>query len=340
MAASSSGAVSQLMGLVVLPTRDLAVQVYAVLQQLAAAAGIRIVLAAAQEPVPAEAAKLVERPSRPGSGPQLLVATPGRLIAHLHSTAGFNLRALRFLVVDEADRLDPSKLLRLGLHNPRFFTLMEAGRRYALPALLHQHKLVVPVQHKPLALLALLHHLAGSTVLVFASSLETTHRLFLLLAAVPELPDKVAEYSSLVAAEQRAAALAAFRSGQVKVLVTSDAMTRGMDVPNVANVVNYDPPSYPKTYIHRAGRTARAGSTGSVYTLLKPEDVVHFNALVSKLRGRKVATMKLQPAQLQPFRPAVHQALQQVNQQLDEERRQQQQQQKQVPASHRKRSKK
>jgi len=156
---------------------------------------------------------------------------------------------------------------------------------------------------------------------------------------VPELPDSVAEYSSLVAVNHRAAALAAFRSGLVKVLVTSDAMTRGMDLANVENVVNYDPPNYPKTYIHRAGRTARAGSTGSVYTLLKPEDVVHFNAMVSKLKGGKVATMKLQPAQLQPFRPAVHQALQQVNKQVEAERQQQKQQQQPAPAAHRKRSK-
>jgi ATP-dependent RNA helicase DDX51/DBP6 len=360
LAVISSGARSGgLMGLVVLPTRDLAVQVHSVLQRLAAAAGIRLALAAAQEAVPAEAAKLVERPSQPGSGPQLLVATPGRLMAHLHNTpgvapaallddqqqslyvcishvaggshqtiscntsssccstgdsswltppaswscynvdsfaagskaalvclayhnyqlsaAGFSLKALRFLVVDEADRLlrqeyqnwlpevlhqteqqqqqhvsshqsslhlllqqqqhqhqpnqtqhqnlqpyssssssssssmpllpygssssrprcvklivsatltrDPGKLLRLGLHNPRFLTLTEVNRRYSLPALLQQHKLVVPAQHKPLALLALLHQLAGSTVLVFASSLETTHRWAVLEAAATQ----------------------------------------------------------------------------------------------------------------------------------------------------------
>jgi len=357
LAVISSGARSGgLMGLVVLPTRDLAVQVHSVLQQLAAAAGIRLALAAAQEAVPAEAAKLVERPSQPGSGPQLLVATPGRLMAHLHNTpgvapaallddqqqslyvcishvaggshqtiscntsssccstgdsswltppaswscynvdsfgakskaaliclayhnhqlsaAGFSLKGLRFLVVDEADRLlrqdyqnwlpevlhqteqrqqhvsshqsslhlllqqqqqqhqpnqtqhrnlqpysssssnsmpllpygsssssrprcvklivsatltrDPGKLLRLGLHNPRVLTLTEVNRRYSLPALLQQHKLVVPAQHKPLALLALLHQLAGSTVLVFASSLETTHRWAMLEAAVTQ----------------------------------------------------------------------------------------------------------------------------------------------------------
>lgn len=150
-----------------------------------------------------------------------------------------------------------------------------------------------------------------------------------MLAAVPGLPDKVAEYSSHVPADRRAAALAAFRSGSVKVLVTSDAMARGMDVANVANVINYDPPVYPKTYVHRAGRTARAGEAGAVYTLLKPEDVVHFNGMVGKLEGAGMKQMKLQPEQLQPLRPALKEALQQVQQLLQQEKQEQQRQVKQ-----------
>jgi ATP-dependent RNA helicase DDX51/DBP6 len=95
----------QLAGLVVLPTRDLAVQVHRVLSALGTASGVTVALAAAQESVAAEAAGLVSHPSQPKSGPQLLIATPGRLMAHLQNTAGFSLSGLRFLVVDEADRL-------------------------------------------------------------------------------------------------------------------------------------------------------------------------------------------------------------------------------------------
>lgn len=69
------------------------------------------------------------------------------------------------------------------------------------------------------------------------------------------------------------AALQAFRSGQVQVLVASDAMTRGMDVADVALVVNYDAPVYPKTYVHRVGRTARAGKEGKAFTMLRKEEV-------------------------------------------------------------------
>ncbi|KDO51204.1 hypothetical protein CISIN_1g0096412mg, partial [Citrus sinensis] len=66
--------------------------------------------------------------------------------------------------------------------------------------------------------------------------------------------------------------LKAFREGKIQVLVSSDAMTRGMDVEGVNNVVNYDKPAYIKTYIHRAGRTARAGQLGRCFTLLHKDE--------------------------------------------------------------------
>lgn len=70
--------------------------------------------------------------------------------------------------------------------------------------------------------------------------------------------------------------LKAFRAGEINVLVSSDAMTRGMDVEGVTNVINYDMPAYIKTYIHRAGRTARAGQSGRCITLLKKDEVWTF----------------------------------------------------------------
>eukprot|EP00879_Flechtneria_rotunda_P003684 GHRR01003922.1.p1 GENE.GHRR01003922.1~~GHRR01003922.1.p1 ORF type:complete len:553 (+),score=174.13 GHRR01003922.1:546-2204(+) len=388
-----------LSGLVVLPTRDLAIQVFLALSQLGTAAGLRVVLTAAQESVAVEAAKLMSLPGSLSSGPDILVATPGRLMAHLHCTAGFSIKGIRFLVVDEADRLlrqdyqgwlpkvlqelqppavqyqqhqqqwqhqqhstaastglsmygtelpllpfadtncrviklivsatltrDPGKLLRLELQNPRYITLSDMNRRYALPKSLMQYRVVVPAHQKPLALLGLLRRVADSTSMLFASSLETTHRLYLMLAAVPDLHDLVAEYSSHVPANKRHEALVAFKAGTVKVLVTSDAMARGMHMSKVANVINYDPPVHPKTYIHRAGRTARAGEAGSVYTLLKLQDVVHFNSMISKLDGNAVIQLKLPPAELQPLWPALKQALQQVTELLQQGKQQDRQQ--------------
>lgn len=69
-----------------------------------------------------------------------------------------------------------------------------------------------------------------------------------------------------------------FREGEIQVLVSSDAMTRGMDVEGVRSVINYDMPMYIKTYIHRAGRTARAGLAGRCFTLLRKDQVFHIIA--------------------------------------------------------------
>lgn len=94
------------------------------------------------------------------------------------------------------------------------------------------------------------------------------YRLYVLLSGVPDLAAKAVEFSSLNTSMERSAALTAFASGEAKLLVASDAMTRGMDLPSVAAVVNYDAPVYPKTYVHRAGRTARAGRAGGEPTCI------------------------------------------------------------------------
>lgn len=92
----------------------------------------------------------------------------------------------------------------------------------------------------------------------------------MLLSAVASLKEHVLEFSSLNSGPERAAALVAFRAGNARILVASDGMTRGMDVPSVANVVNYEAPVYAKTYVHRAGRTARGGREGGVHQSVQP----------------------------------------------------------------------
>jgi ATP-dependent RNA helicase DDX51/DBP6 len=76
------------------------------------------------------------------------------------------------------------------------------------------------------------------------------------------LHGRVAEYSRAVSHAERFQLLSSFQNGSIKVLVASDAITRGMDIADVDNIINYEPPVYAKTYVHRAGRTARAGKQG------------------------------------------------------------------------------
>ncbi|KDD73116.1 hypothetical protein H632_c2516p0, partial [Helicosporidium sp. ATCC 50920] len=186
---------------------------------------------------------------------------------------------------------DPGKLARLALRAPRFVALRsESGRgpqRYGLPAGLTAFKCPVPGSSKPAALVALLNDLAHTPTIVFASTLGACATLFTFLRALPRATyaRPTLEFSSSQPPQERAAALAALTrpDSPRAVLVCSDAMTRGMDVLGVGAVVNYDVPLYPKVYVHRAGRTARAGVRGEVFSLVRPEDEKHFKLVLRKV---------------------------------------------------------
>lgn len=131
-------------------------------------------------------------------------------------------------------------------------------------------------------------------------------------AAKASLADPISEFSSHVSAAQRAANLASFQQGKTKVLVASDAMTRGMDVTGVANVINYDAPVHATTYLHRVGRTGRAGQSGRAFTLLKHEDVRHFKNMLRKVDNTYVKDYKIANDTTAGLQSACQTALQSV----------------------------
>lgn len=341
----SSKRVPALGGLVILPTRDLAAQVYEVVEPLCRAVGLSVVLACGRESLIQESQALGGGPNNRGV-PDVLIATPGRLIAHMQGgTSGFTLSTLSFLVIDETDRLlkqsyqnwlpcvlsslqtnsdtatntptsgnskkkrvvkfvvsatltrDPAKIDRLDLHCPRSIAPSADDYRYTLPKGLKEYKIIVPDHVKPKALVSLLHgHLIDKRVVIFCSSLQASHALAVLLqntACISESKTTVIEFSSKLTPQGRTEALELFRRQQAALLIASDAMTRGIDVHNIAAVVNYDAPVYAKTYVHRAGRTARAGSAGQVFTLLKKEDLRHFKAILRKADNSFVGDFKV-----------------------------------------------
>lgn len=351
-----------LRALVVLPTRDLALQVKEVFDAIAPAVGLSVGIAVGQSSIADEVTKLIRQPrldmissfdpedwrqTELQSSVDILVATPGRLMDHINTTKGFSLEHLRYLVVDETDRLlreayqswlpaviqltcskrslfkepaivpsmlnslttirrvgvergfkdksyprlvklmmsatltqDPSKLSQLSLHHPLLLT--SGDRRYKLPEKLEAYKIICESKLKPLYLVALLQDLSGEKSIVFTSSVESTHRLSKLLNLFGELPCKIREYSSFQHQSVRSKRLKAFREGKIEVLIASDAMTRGMDVEGVKNVINYDMPSYVKAFVHRAGRTARAGHTGRCFTLLRKDELNRFRKILVK----------------------------------------------------------
>jgi len=336
--------------LIVVPTRDLAAQVAAAVAPLFAAVGLTVATVAGGGDPGAEATALtgggggaaggdysLAPPARPADA---VVATPGRLAAHLARLGEGGARAalsgLRFIVVDEADRLlrqhyggwldalnaaapapgssprcvrvaasatltrDPAKVARLRLFRPRYVAAVaeegpRAGGKYVLPPGLRVARLDVRGggAGKPAALLALLRQLSadGSPALVFCGSVATAARVAAFLAAAsPPVPAALAARG--IPAPARAAALASLATGTLAALVASDGAGRGLDIdlskaPSKTSlaVVNYDPPTHAKAFVHRAGRTARAGREGVVITLVRPEDGRHYSALASAVGG-------------------------------------------------------
>ena len=185
---------------------------------------------------------------------------------------------------------------------------VKAGR-YFVPEGLSESMVECTAEQKPLVLLALLldeekNHSGVNDFtdsvnlsIVFTSSVDSTHRLARLLQLLWEAgghgpSSAVAEFSSSINTKQRAAILRKCRSSdskqKVQVLVCSDGMSRGMDLPSVSAVINYDVPAFAKTYIHRCGRTARAGRQGQAISVLKGGQVNKFRKMRSLIDGGQV----------------------------------------------------
>ncbi|KAJ1392428.1 P-loop containing nucleoside triphosphate hydrolase [Sesbania bispinosa] len=380
-----------LRALVVVPTRDLALQVKRVFDAVASPLGLRVGLAVGQSSVADEINELVEVPAREAgmcydtqhvllprfqSKVDILVATPGRLMDHINTTKGFTLEHLYYLVVDETDRLlreayqswlptvleltqsnddnyfqpadsflpcslgalrtrrrcgvergfkdkpyprlakmvlsatltqDPGRLVQLNLHHPLF---LRAGQtRYRLPENLESYKLLCERKVKPLYLVALLKSLGEEKCIVFTKSVDSTHRLCKLLNCFGDLQINIKEYSGLQHQRVRSKTLNDFRKGEFQVLVSSDAMTRGMDVEGVRNVINYDMPKYIKTYVHRAGRTARAGLTGRCFTLMSKDEVRRFKKLMQKAEASSCPEHIVPPSLIEALHTTYESAL-------------------------------
>ncbi|KAJ0101435.1 hypothetical protein Patl1_05481 [Pistacia atlantica] len=122
-----------------------------------------------------------------------------------------------------------------------------------------------------------------------------------------------------VIADSKSKTLKQFREGETQVLVSSDAMTRGMDVEGVRNVINYDMPAYIKTYIHRVGRTARAGQTGRCFTLLRKFELKRFNKMLQKADNNSCTDHSLLSSSIESLQPIYISALEKLKETVESE---------------------
>ncbi|XP_047088210.1 DEAD-box ATP-dependent RNA helicase 1-like [Lolium rigidum] len=209
---------------------------------------------------------------------------------------------------------DPSKLSQLELHHP--LLIWGASTRlhywncsYRIPTKLESYKLVCTSNLKPLCLIVLLQELRGEKCLVFTSSVESSNRLSTLLGLFEDLPFKFSELSRLQRENARRKTLAAFKEGKIDVLIGTDIMARGIHIDGLKYVINYDMPPYVKTYIHRAGRTARAGESGSCFTFLRKHEVKTFNKMLKKADDSSCSLLSLPEKSIESLRPTFSIAL-------------------------------
>ncbi|RXW22717.1 hypothetical protein EST38_g3140 [Candolleomyces aberdarensis] len=310
---------------VLAPTRELAYQISQQFEALGASMGARCAVIVGGMDLPTQAIALAKRP-------HVVVATPGRLLQHLEETKGFSLRTLKFLVLDEADRLldmdfgpaidkilkliprerttylfsatmtsKVAKLQRASLVNP---VRVEVSGKYQTVSTLLQHYLLVPLKDKVVLLIYLANSMAQNSIIIFTRTVRDARLLSIILRTLgfPAVP-----LHGQLSQSQRLGALGKFKSGGRKILVATDVASRGLDIPSVDVVINYDIPTHSKDYIHRVGRTARAGRAGKAITLVTQYDVELLQR-IEKVIGKKMDAWPTDDEEVALLKERVHEA--------------------------------
>ncbi|KAL6737134.1 hypothetical protein Aduo_010804 [Ancylostoma duodenale] len=295
----------KLFALVLTPTRELAFQIAQQFEALGAGIGLMVAVIVGGVDMTTQALALAKRP-------HIIVATPGRLVDHLENTKGFNLRALKYLVMDEADRIlnmdfevELDKILRVIPKERRTYLFsatmtkkvakleraslkdparVEVSTKYKTVDKLKQHYLFIPFKYKEAYLVYLLNELAGNTAIVFCATCNSAMQTAMLLR---QLGMQAVPLHGQMGQEKRLGALNKFKSKVKDILVCTDVASRGLDIPHVDLVVNYDVPSQSKDYIHRVGRTARAGRAGLAVTFVTQYDVEVYQKIEAHI-GKKL----------------------------------------------------
>ena len=299
------------------PTRELALQIFEQIKAISAPQSLKAILVTGGTEMRSQAIALSRRP-------HIVIATPGRLADHIHTSGEetiSGLRRVKVVVLDEADRslasgpgsmlsdvetclgaLPPSherqtclftatltpevmalKSLPRAKGRPPIFVCEVDTTDLAVPPTLNQTYLQVPLTYREAYLHILLltdRNNARKPVIIFCNRTATANLLERLLRL---LDHRVTSLHSLLSQRDRTDNLARFRASAARILVATDVASRGLDIPEVDLVINYDVPRNPDDYIHRVGRTARAGKKGEAITLIGQRDVALFLAIEARI---------------------------------------------------------
>jgi ATP-dependent RNA helicase RhlB len=297
--------------LIIAPTRELVMQIEAEAKLLGGPSGFRIV------PVFGGVDYQKQR-DEVAKGVDMLVGTPGRLIDYLKQRV-YNLKKTEFLVIDEADRLfdmgfisDLRFLLRrMSPFNRRQSLLFSATLSYRVLELCYEHmnlpekfsvtpeRVTVEATEQGIyhvgksekfgLLLWVLRQDPGGRYLIFCNTKAVSEKIVRLLEANGFA---AAAITGDIPQKKRMRVLADFKAGKLPILVATDVASRGLHIEGVTHVLNYDLPQDPEDYVHRIGRTARAGA-GGVALSLACEEYVHSLTAIEEFIKQKIPVMAL-----------------------------------------------
>ncbi|KAG5221887.1 nucleolar DEAD-box protein required for synthesis of 60S ribosomal [Salix suchowensis] len=304
--------------LILVPTRELGVQCLDVGKKLALHTDVDFCLVVGGLSLKSQEAALRNKPD-------VVIATPGRLIDHIRNSPTFTLDALDILVLDEADRMlsdgfadelteivkscpksrqtmlfsatmtdSVDELVRLSLDKP--VRLFVDPKRTTARGLVQEFVRVRAGKEaeRPALLVALCRRTFKSNVIIFLRSKKLAHQMRIVFGL---LGMKCEELHGDLTQEQRLRSLQLFRDGSVDFLMATDLASRGLDIKGVETVINYDMPSQLSQYLHRVGRTARAGKQGRSVTLVGEADRKMLKAAIKRGAGEDHVRHRIVPSE-------------------------------------------
>ncbi len=296
--------------LVVTPTRELAQQIDDAFASLTKVSKHRLLTVVGGVPYKGQIDKL-------GRGVDILVATPGRLF-DLMERGVVKLKDVEVLVLDEADRMVDMgfwpTMRKIVAATPKerqtllFSATIDRGVMDSVDAILRDpafveiahrgetadtiDQFIMPITpaHKPELLRALLEEKGANRIIIFT---RTKSRADICRRQLREAGYRVESMHSDKTQAQRQQALDRFIKGKIDILVATDVLARGIDISQVERVINYDLPESPEDYIHRIGRTGRAGESGFAISFVSPDDKAALRE-IEKLTGSKIPSLRIE----------------------------------------------
>lgn len=327
---------------VLTPTRELAIQCHAVATKLASYTDITFCLAVGGLSLKVQEAELRHRPD-------VVIATPGRFIDHMRNSASFTVEGIEILVLDEADRMledgfanelneilqeipksrqsmlfsatmnsSVDNLIRLGMNKPA--RIMVDSQKTTVNTLVQEFVRLRSNEHLRFGyLLHICNKLYTNRAIIFFSRKQDAHRARVILGL---LGLSARELHGNLNQTERVANIEAFRTGEVSFLLATNLASRGLDIRGVETVINFDAPKDISVYLHRVGRTARAGRKGTAITLAADCDRKLVKAAVKagKEQGTKTRSVTIDTASAKEWQSKVDDLETEVDEILAEEK--------------------